>query len=123
MEELMVLSNVGTPLYMCPQILNNQKFSSKCDIWSLGMMTYEMLYGRTPWMANSPFQLYQNIRKMKLEFDLRPQRSDGIKALIRKMLVIDDRQRISWPELFNHDLFQTDQLKPINNQMADDLSD
>ena len=55
MEELRALSNVGTPLYMCPQILNSQKFSSKCDIWSIGMMFYEMLYGKTPWTASTPF--------------------------------------------------------------------
>ncbi len=120
MEELRVLSNVGTPLYMCPQILNNQKFSSKCDIWSLGMMFYEMLYGRTPWMASSPFQLYQNIRKLKLEFDLRPQRSDASKGLLRKMLVIDDRHRVAWPELFHHDLLCQENLKPVNNILKDE---
>ena len=68
------------------------------------MMFYDMLYGRTPWIANSPFQLYQNIRKLKLEFDSKPTRSDSIKLLIKKMLVIDDRHRISWPEIFAQDL-------------------
>jgi serine/threonine protein kinase len=55
MEDQGAFSKVGTPLYMSPQILNDQKFSSKCDIWSLGMMLYEMLYGKTPWTANSPY--------------------------------------------------------------------
>ncbi len=55
MEQAGLFSNVGTPLYMCPQILNNQKFSAKCDIWSLGVIFYEMLNGHTPWTANSPY--------------------------------------------------------------------
>ena len=44
---------LGTPLYMTPQILDQKKFNSKCDIWSLGVMFYEMLYGCTPWNAKS----------------------------------------------------------------------
>jgi serine/threonine protein kinase len=31
---------VGTPAYMAPQILNHEKYTFKCDIWSLGVMTY-----------------------------------------------------------------------------------
>jgi len=54
-------------------------------------MLYEMLYGRTPWTANSPYQLYQNIRRLKLEFDSKPIRSENIKNLIKRMLVIEDK--------------------------------
>jgi calcium-dependent protein kinase len=31
---------------MAPQILDNVPYSSKCDIWALGIMAYEMIYGR-----------------------------------------------------------------------------
>jgi serine/threonine protein kinase len=41
-------SVVGSPVYMAPQILKKQKYSYKCDIWSLGIMTYEMLVGKFP---------------------------------------------------------------------------
>ena len=40
---------VGTPSYMAPQILKEEKYTHKCDIWSLGVMTYEMLVGKIPW--------------------------------------------------------------------------
>ena len=39
---------------MAPQILEEKEFSSHCDIWSLGMLLYEMLYGKTPWTGRSP---------------------------------------------------------------------
>lgn len=40
---------VGTPAYMAPQILLEQKYTYKCDIWSLGVITYEMMVGKLPW--------------------------------------------------------------------------
>ena len=48
------LTRVGSPLYMSPQILKGDAFSSKCDVWSLGVIIYQMLYGKTPWMASTP---------------------------------------------------------------------
>ena len=33
-------TNVGTPVYMSLQILKNQKYTSKCDIWALGIVAY-----------------------------------------------------------------------------------
>ena len=34
---------------MAPQLLYSKDYSSKCDIWSLGIMFYEMLFGYSPW--------------------------------------------------------------------------
>ena len=53
-EEEQIFTFLGSPLYMAPQILSKQKFSSKCDVWSLGVTIYEILYGRTPYTAKSP---------------------------------------------------------------------
>lgn len=34
---------VGTPLYMAPQILRREKYSSKCDIWGVGLIFFEVI--------------------------------------------------------------------------------
>lgn len=34
---------------MAPQLLYSKEYSSKCDIWSLGIMFYEMIFGFSPW--------------------------------------------------------------------------
>jgi serine/threonine protein kinase len=40
---------LGTPLYMSPQILNNENYSIKTDVWSLGIIFYELVSGVHPW--------------------------------------------------------------------------
>jgi|JI6StandDraft_1071083.scaffolds.fasta_scaffold07370_8 serine/threonine protein kinase len=41
--------HVGTPLYMSPQALTCNIYSTKNDIFSLGVMFFELLHGYTPW--------------------------------------------------------------------------
>lgn len=45
--------NVGSPVYMPPEALNENKYSFKSDIWALGVIFYEMLTGKTPWRAKT----------------------------------------------------------------------
>ncbi|EGR34357.1 protein kinase domain protein [Ichthyophthirius multifiliis] len=125
MNSQLKLTYLGTPLYMSPQILAEENFSSKCDIWSLGMMFYELLYGRTPWTGKTPSELLENIKKKQLEFAENPARSDIVKDMLRKMLVISDQERINWEELFQHKIIKFDNeevkrnLAEIDNNEGD----
>ena len=44
---------VGTPYYLSPEILENKPYDSKTDIWSLGVLLYEMMTFKMPFNANS----------------------------------------------------------------------
>ena len=45
--------NVGSPIYMPPEALNENKYSFKSDIWAIGVIFYEILTGKTPWKAKT----------------------------------------------------------------------
>lgn len=56
-------TSVGTPLYMSLQILKAQQYTSKADIWAIGIIFYQMLHGDTPWPASSEFELVNKIER------------------------------------------------------------
>lgn len=39
---------VGTPYYIAPEIINNKPYGFKCDIWSLGVLVYQLISGSFP---------------------------------------------------------------------------
>ncbi len=39
---------LGTPSYMAPEIIQEKEYDEKVDTWSVGIMTYEMIFGETP---------------------------------------------------------------------------
>lgn len=55
---------LGTPIYMAPEIFKKKKYTSKVDIWSIGIITYKLLVGKSPFHGISKFnQLEKTIKK------------------------------------------------------------
>ena len=53
---------------MAPEIINKKKYTNKSDLWSLGVIIYEMIYGEVPYKANNFIDLVKKINKKPLEF-------------------------------------------------------
>ncbi|KRX10964.1 Protein kinase-like domain [Pseudocohnilembus persalinus] len=97
-------TRLGSPLYMAPQILEGTSFSGKCDVWSVGIVFYEMLYGYTPWMAKDQKQLLAAIKTKPLNFPPNIPRSKEVKDLLTHMLKVPEEERFSWEQVFKHSL-------------------
>lgn len=76
---------VGTPYYLSPEIVQTQPYSFKSDIWSLGVLLYEMCMLRPPFEAQSIHGLAVKI--VKAEYQQLPSRfSQELRALLRRLL-------------------------------------
>jgi serine/threonine-protein kinase ULK/ATG1 len=91
---------LGSPAYMPPQILNDEDYNYKCDVWSTGVVFYELLTGQLPWKGYSDKDLYRNITTKELSLPKKVS-ADSI-DLIKRMLTVKEEDRISWKEVFNH---------------------
>jgi serine/threonine protein kinase len=59
---------LGSPLYMAPELVNRQPYNEKVDVWSLGIITYQLLVGRTPFEAETIKLIDANINNKKIIF-------------------------------------------------------
>ena len=50
--------NAGSPKYMSPESLRFNRYSFKSDVWAMGIMAYELVYGQAPWKDKDDHKLY-----------------------------------------------------------------
>ncbi|CAD8050468.1 unnamed protein product [Paramecium sonneborni] len=98
--------NVGTPLYMSPQALRQQGHTEQGDVWAVGVVFYEMLFGRTPFNGQSEAALISNIMNQPLHLPSHPQISSAAKDFIRQCLTVDDNRRMRVRDMANHQLMR-----------------
>lgn len=53
---------------MAPQILARKPYTTKCDIWSLGVIFYEMVFADVPWKGRDERDLLKNILSVPLNY-------------------------------------------------------
>uniref|UniRef100_A0A7S0ZIW8 Calmodulin n=1 Tax=Timspurckia oligopyrenoides TaxID=708627 RepID=A0A7S0ZIW8_9RHOD len=94
---------VGSPTYVSPDVMLG-KYNFKADIWSLGVICYILLSGRTPFFGRNEREEFERARAGKFSMTKEPWPlvSDEAKDLIRQMLTVDFEKRPSAGELLNH---------------------
>jgi len=92
---------LGTPLYMAPEIFLEKKYTDNSDLWSLGIITYQMLYGKLPFIPGGGFP---DLIRMLQTAPSYPQSTASplIVSFVQSLLEKDPKKRLSWKALLDH---------------------
>ncbi|KAH7676527.1 Non-specific serine/threonine protein kinase protein [Dioscorea alata] len=90
----------GTPLYMAPELVREQPYNHTADLWSLGVILYELFVGQPPFYTNSVYALIRHIVKDPVKYpdNMSPNFRSFLKGLLNKV----PQSRLSWPALLEH---------------------
>jgi serine/threonine protein kinase len=81
-------------------MIKNESHDKSVDIWALGILCYEFLFGKTPFEGIDRKSTYKNIVKSDIKFPEKVS-ADAI-DIIRGMLNKDPSKRLSLDEILNH---------------------
>ena len=110
---------LGSPLYMSPDMVerlddkSTKKYNTSADLWSLGVITYELLTGTTPFTGTEFKEVFKKIENglYKLPNKLKP--SIEIISLINGLLQYYPEKRLNWEQIKEHP-FLTKNVEDFN---------
>lgn len=100
-------SFVGTAEYVAPEVIRGEGHEFAVDFWALGILSYEMLYGKTPFKGKNKKETFSNVLFKKLEFF---GRKTALTDLIERLLEKDPKKRLGYvggaEEIKEHEFFR-----------------
>jgi NIMA (never in mitosis gene a)-related kinase len=99
----MARTQTGTPYYASPEVWQEKPYSSKCDVWSLGCVLYELAALKPPFVSHDLKSLKKTIISGVYK-RLPGSYSDDLEAFIRLCLKVDPKERLSASDLLENEL-------------------
>ena len=100
-------SFVGTAEYVAPEVIRGDGHEFAVDFWALGILSYEMLYGKTPFKGKNKKETFSNVLFKMLEF---VGRKTALTDLIERLLEKDPLKRLGYVgganEIKEHEFFR-----------------
>jgi len=93
----------GTPYWMAPEVIKSHTYGKKVDVWSLGILSVEMLEGHPPYMKETPMRaMYLIASRGKPEVKSWNIISQEFRSFLESSLAFDPHQRASADALLTH---------------------
>lgn len=89
----------GTPEWMAPEVLRNERSDEKCDVYSFGVILYELTTGLPPWPTLKPMQVVGAVGYAGQQLPLPPELDSRVASIIKQCWLTDSRKRPSFQEL------------------------
>ena len=86
-------TKIGTNVFMAPEVEHGEKYNQECDLWSIGIIIYILFFKEYP-------EIKDNNDQIKSTGNL------DLDDLIRKLLVVNPENRLSWNNYFDHSFFK-----------------
>ena len=94
-------SNVGTCVIKAPEIIKQEPYNNKCDLWSLGIIIYQLCFKEAPYDDSNDYILIEQINKFKQNI-FKKNNNQLLDDLISRLLRPNPNERINWDEYFDH---------------------
>jgi len=101
-----LFTRCGTPGYVAPEILADEKYDEKVDVFSAGVILYILLTGGSPFYSESYSDILRKNQDCQINYNFREfghRISPPAVDLMKKMLVKDPKQRITAQEALEHE--------------------
>ena len=116
---------LGTPYYVAPEVLQGE-YDEKCDIWSIGALTYIMLCGDPPFKGNSNHEIFNKILREDIKFSSKKWEkiSDDAKNFVKNCLIKIPDKRPNAIQCLNNLWFKDilNDVHSVNNISVDILN-
>ncbi|XP_008567090.1 PREDICTED: death-associated protein kinase 2 [Galeopterus variegatus] len=111
----------GTPEFVAPEIVNYEPLGLEADMWSIGVITYILLSGASPFLGDTKQETLTNITAVSYDFDEEffSQTSELAKDFIRKLLVKETRKRLTIQEALRHPWITSKEVRTPEQQKTE----
>lgn len=100
----MLTSIKGTPLYMAPELVEEKPYNYSVDLWSFGIILYELSQGEPPFYTSKLASLITLIKNNEVQY---PKAMDKeLKSFLSGILVKNPKKRMKWAEILSHPFLQ-----------------
>ena len=89
-----------------PEILEGKKYDNKVDLWSIGVIMYKLYFNEYPFNGDTQVAIFNDI--MKKNILKKSDENIFFNDLVKKLLIIDPNNRMTWEEYFNHKFWKSE---------------